>query len=297
MSLPSGGRAALLAGVFAVAVTAGLMVASNQRGGDGAAGKVGLVVAYPSTTGDAVATAAGRTVTTGDLQQLADLVSQNQQRWWNDPVHKRELLDRFALERYFVGEARRKGLHDDPGIQARMAYAAESVLIEALMTAEREAGVDDARARAWFQDHSGEFGDPKVTLTLVAFPGEDAARAALAELETGAPLESLVPRSIDEATRGANGRLGPLAASSLPAALQGPARSLPPGRIGPPVVDGGRAWLVRVDERTGTPSFEDVAPAVRLRLQADAQRDFVQRSRESLGIVVDEEALTRFEVH
>ncbi|MCK6529957.1 peptidyl-prolyl cis-trans isomerase [Myxococcota bacterium] len=296
MSTPSTGRIALLAGLFAVAVTAGLLVATGRRGGEGATGDGGLVVAYPPTSGDAVATSAGRTVTTGDLQQLADLVSQNQQRWWNDPVHKRELLDRFALERHFVGEARRKGLHEDPRVRARMAYAAESVLIEALMTAEREAGVDDVKARAWFQDHAGEFGDPKLTLTLVAFPGEDAARSALAELEAGATLESLVPRSIDEATRGTHGRLGPVAASSLPGALQGPARSLPPGRIGPPVVDGERTWIVRVEERTGTPFFEDVAPSVRLRLQADVQRDFVRRSRESLGIVVDEEALSRFEV-
>ncbi len=256
----------------------------------------GFTVGFPAATGERVGTFQGKPVTTGELQQLADIVSQNQQAWWNDPIHKDELINRWALERFFAAEAHRRGLDKDPKIQAKMAYAARSVLVDALMDQVRQGAMEEATVRQEFEAHRGEFGSPRVRIDALAFASEADAREARRRLEGGEPFSALAAKAVEGPGKEQGGSFPEGPAIDLPDPVQHLARTLTPGALSPPTPHQGRFWVARLISRSGEATFEEAAPAVKLRLGGEAQRQFVKSTKEGLDLQVDAEAFQRFQV-
>lgn len=160
------------------------------------------------------------TLTVADYQQaLLGLVAEKRRREVDqDPVKRRELLFELYAERLLAREAQRRGLDQQPEIQAQIAQSQRKILVNALVQQERAAlKLPDftALAEEYYLTHRQNYQYPeriRAAHILWKTPcacEEEAKRAqaeaTLKELRAGADFAELAKQRSDDQGSAANG--------------------------------------------------------------------------------------------
>lgn len=237
-----------------------------------------------------VATYASGKVTAEELQREANRLPPALREKFDTPDGRRELTSAMIDKRLLAGEARKRGLADDPEVRRQVEELEQRLTIQALLAAEeKQAGPPTIEElRAYYDAHQGELASPERArasriLVNVARGASEAERArararlqALADrVRRGEPFEKVAEQGEGpERTRG--GDLGFVLKGSLPDhKLSEAIFALGQPKAVSPVFDSADGYaVVQLVERTPArvPAFEEVRAEVANRLAPGRQR-------------------------
>lgn len=186
------------------------------------------------------------------------------------PEVRAALLERFLEERVLVLEARARGLLAEGATEADEREAVRRLLAEG-----PQAGlsVDEAEVAAHFEAHRQEYAvGESVSLHQVLLPTGEAAREVLAALrERPERFEELARNRSVGPEAASGGFMGVFGRGQLPTELEGPAFSLPVGRVSEVVTSPLGYHVLRVDARQS--AREPELGEVRERVRAEMTRE------------------------
>lgn len=217
---------------------------------------------------------------------------------------KRKLAEQLVELKAMAYEARRRKLDQAPEVKQRLAIQADQALANEMA---RDVGehvkVDDAEARAYYDQHKNEFDQAKASHVLIRFKGspvplkpgqkdltEEEALAKAKDLREklvkGADFAAIAKAESDDASSAANGgSLGSFARGRMVAVFEEAAFSLPIGQISEPVKSQFGYHIIKVDERT---AYDAAKPKVESKLKSEAARKAVEDVRKSVPSSLDD---------
>jgi peptidyl-prolyl cis-trans isomerase C len=240
----------------------------------------------PPEPGDqAVARVADDTVYDSDVKREAEAqgaIGAGQPLDQSSPLYRR-VLDEVIDQKLLAREAVRRGLHDDPVAQRRLAAARERILGDMLVENAVAGATNEQAVRALYADTQRlSRRSEEIRARQIVVKTEAEARALLGQITAGAPFDQLaMERSIDAATRFNGGDLDYFTLDIMPepyaAALQG---ALPGRVVGPFRTEAG--WVVlRVEDRRPEQAntLDEVRPQLVRFLTFDRIRQLLEELR------------------
>lgn len=195
----------------------------------------------------------------------------------------RQVLDEVVDQKLLAREAIRRGLHDDPAAQRRLAAARERILGDMLVENVVAGATNEQTVRALYEEQQRlTRRSEEIRARQVVARTEADARTLLGQLQAGAPFERLaMERSIDVATRFNGGDLGYFTLDIMPEAYAAALQGAVTGRVvGPFRTDVGWVVLRVEDRRPEQPNtLEEVRPQLVRFLTFDRIRQLLEELR------------------
>lgn len=204
-----------------------------------------------------------------------------------------KLIDAFLV----IREVEKTGLNQDSGLRTRFSLKRIDLFSQLHIRAEADAriGLTEEELRAEYK----RFYVPEVyALQVIAGTDQKRLEEAAAKLAAGESFDAVAERYNDVRFAKQKGVLGAGPIVDFEPPVQRAVASLPDGGVSGVLANGEAGWIIV--KRLGMkifapPPYEEVAPAIRTRLQvkrrADYLRDYVDKYRARLKITIDDAQL------
>lgn len=219
---------------------------------------------------------------------------------------KKKVAEQVAELKMLAQEARKRGVDRKPETRELIAFQTDNLLANALYRdIANSAKPDDAAARAYYDQHKGDYEQIKASHILIRFKGspvplkpnqkdltEQEALAKAQDLRkrllAGEDFAKLATAESDDSTSAAKGgSLGSFSRGNMVPAFEQAAFSLPDGQISEPVKTQFGYHLIKVEGHT-TQKFEDVQSSIEQRLKPELARKAVEDLRKQTPITLNE---------
>lgn len=219
---------------------------------------------------------------------------------------KRQMAEQIVRVKLLSKQARDLGLDQDPGLKSRIAFQNENLLAGAAYAdLVKKVNVDDASARAYFEEHKGEWEEASARHILIRFKGsqvpvregttelsEEEALAKTQEIRkklvAGGDFAALAKAESDDVGSGANGGdLGNFRRNSMVPEFEKAAFSQPVGEISEPIKTQFGYHLIKVDKREA-PAFETQRAQIEEKIKPEQARQAVENLAKSATVVMDD---------
>ncbi|MBO6542595.1 MAG: peptidylprolyl isomerase [Alphaproteobacteria bacterium] len=246
---------------------------------------------------DVVARVNGTDVRFSDLLMAEDEMGQALQGVPEEV--KFEYLLSLLIDRSIIaGEARDKGLADDPGVQRRMAYYQAKALRDVYWTQLVSARITDEAAQAFYDTQvAGAEPQEEIRARHILLATEEDAKAVKAELDGGADFEALAKERSTGPSGPEGGDLGYFTTGTMVDEFNDAAFALQAGEVSQPVKTRFGWHVIKVEDRRlqEVPAFEAVRDQVMAALAQEEGRKLMEEMRAAavIEIVGAEEASGR----
>jgi parvulin-like peptidyl-prolyl isomerase len=244
-------------------------------------------------------------ITRKEFDQLIESLPEQARAQAQGPM-KRQMAEQIARVKLLAAEARKKGLDQDPTVQARIRFQTENLLAGAAYNEyQKSAKVDEPSVRKYYDEHKGEFEKVEARHILIRFKGspvpnregkseltEEQALAKAQEirkkLAAGEDFAKLAKEESDDVGSGSNGgELGSFGHGQMVPEFDKAAFALPAGQLSEPVRTQFGYHVIRVDKHDAK-TFEEMRPQLEERMRPEAARASVEDLRKSANVVMDE---------
>lgn len=198
------------------------------------------------------------------------------------------MLAKLVRQQALVIRAQQQALDEDPAIRRKVKAAADQVMANELLHQEISKTItEQGLLDRYNKDVAGKPGPEEVHVRLIMTPTEEAAKALITELRSGADFATLAKRSSQDTTASVGGDLGYARLEGLNPEIGAVAFSLPPGQFTPfPVRSAGAWFIVKAEDRRqrGTPSFTEVREQLEQTMLREGVPDVVTRALASVTV-------------
>ncbi len=210
-----------------------------------------------------------------------------------------ELLSSLVERALLAEGARRKDLHEDPAVQARLRAAEREILAEAYLDKELRAAADEPALRKRFEDTKEslkrrQIHVQQIVLRATSSSGAEAKQAAQSKavdlysrLREGADFAELAKASSEDAvTASRGGDLGPLLEGQVDQTFFEVAVALKKGEYSRPFETSFGVHIVRAleDPEVVVPRFEEVRGKLAAEARLEAQRKVLEQLRATVKV-------------
>jgi peptidyl-prolyl cis-trans isomerase C len=116
----------------------------------------------PELAAKPLATVGDKVITLGDYAATLERMDQFERLRYQSPDRRRQLLDEIIKVELLAGEARRRGLHDDPEIKERIRQILRDEVMKKLRVELPAASdIPESEVRAYYEKNKGEFSEPE----------------------------------------------------------------------------------------------------------------------------------------
>ncbi|HLY20298.1 MAG TPA: peptidylprolyl isomerase [Bryobacteraceae bacterium] len=245
-------------------------------------------------------------ITAGEFDHMIDMIPEqyrNQMR----TTGRRQFAENIIRLKVMAQEAHRRKLEDTPAFKSQLAFQSEQLLAQQLyQNLQTTTKVDEAAARAYYEEHKSEYLQVKARHILIRAKGsavplkkdskELTEEEALAKakdirkkLVDGADFATLAKSDSDDAGSGANGGdLGTFGHGRMVPAFEQVAFSIPVGEISEPVKSQFGYHIIKVESRQEK-TFVEVRPEIERKLDAELVKKTMDDLKNSASVVMNEE--------
>ncbi|MEQ9518904.1 MAG: peptidylprolyl isomerase [Parvibaculum sp.] len=240
------------------------------------------------TDDDVVARVNGTDIRFSDLLMAEDEMAQALQGVPEEV--KFEYLLSLLIDRSIIaGEARDKGLSDDPGVQRRVAYYEAKALRDVYWTQLVSARITDEAAQAFYDEKvAGAEPQEEIRARHILVATEDEAKAVKAELDGGADFEALAKERSTGPSGPEGGDLGYFAAGTMVDEFNDAAFALQAGDVSEPVKTRFGWHVIKVEDRRvqQVPAFEVVREQIIASVAQEEGRKLMEEMRAAAAIEI-----------
>lgn len=228
-----------------------------------------------------------RTVTEGDLKQMANAVPEKFRYYYQTPEGRRQTLDYIVNIYVLAAEAEKEGLDKSPDSQKLLAFTRNDLLARMLlekMTKDAPAPTD-AEAKKYFEQNKAEFSTPEsVKLRHVLVETEKEIKDVLARLKKGDKFEDIASQVSICPSKVRGGDLDWMPRGSLVPEIEDVAYKMNKGQIeGPVKTKFGYHVLYLEDKKPGEDaSFDQVKEYIVEQLKYQKQQEQYEKIADSL---------------
>jgi len=244
-----------------------------------------------------VATWAGGSLTAGEVRdEMAKLPTASR----NDPVRKRELVDRLIANRLLFAEGTRRGYGNDPDIVRQLDALRERLVVQRMIRELRTLpAVSEEEAHRYYDENVSLYSTTRVRASHILLADEATAQSVAAEAIAHPDRFQELARdhSTDQTSAKRGGDLGMFSAGRMVPEFERAAFALPVGAISAPVKTRYGWHVIRVTERQDgeTRPFASVKTQITSLLANRKVEEHIeatlQKLRSTAGVHVDEERL------
>jgi peptidyl-prolyl cis-trans isomerase C len=178
------------------------------------------------------------------------------------------LLDQVVVSQLVLAAAEKKGLANDPEIQAMIARARDNVLRDGYVKQAIDQGTTDEKLRAAYEAMKSQpgFAIEETHAAHILVADEAEANAIIKQLQEGADFAALAKeKSTDPSAKTNGGDLGFFKRDAMVPEFAEAAFTIEPGTVGATPVKSQFGWhVIKVEERRETvPTFEEKEPELR----------------------------------
>lgn len=178
------------------------------------------------------------------------------------------LLDQVVVSQLVLAAAEKKGLANDPEIQAMIARARDNVLRDGYVKQAIDQGTTDEKLRAAYEAMKSQpgFAIEETHAAHILVADEAEANAIIKQLQEGADFATLAKeKSTDPSAKTNGGDLGFFKRDAMVPEFAEAAFTIEPGTVGATPVKSQFGWhVIKVEERRETvPTFEEKEPELR----------------------------------
>ena len=200
---------------------------------------------------------------------------------------RRQFADNVVRLKTMALEAKRRKLEDTPAFKDQLAFQTEQILAQQLyQNLQQTTKVDEAAARAYYDEHKSEYMQVKARHILIRGKGsavplkkdakeltdEEAlakAKEVRKKIVDGGDFAAIAKAESDDAGSGANGGdLGTFGHGRMVPAFEQTAFTIPVGEISEPVKSQFGYHIIKVESRQEK-TFQEVRPEIERKLEAD----------------------------
>ena len=251
-----------------------------------------------------VLTVGDEKITAAEMEHLVEMIPE-QYRAQARSTGRRQFADNVARLKVMAQEARRRKLDQTPAFKDQLAFSSEQLLAQTLykdMLSNTK--VDDASARAYYDQHKADYEQVKARHILIRFKGspvparsgqkeltEEEALAKAQEIRKklvdGADFATLAKAESDDVGSGANGGdLGLFGHGRMVPAFEQSAFSQPVGQISEPVKSQFGYHIIKVEQRQDK-SFDEARSEIDKKLPPEIAQKTMQQLQTSANVVMD----------
>lgn len=188
---------------------------------------------------------------------------------------KEELIRRELLAQ----EAKKSGLDKKPEVIARMDVARQGILVGGFINNWMKANpVSDASVRAEYDRRVKEMSGTEYKVRHIQVEKEEAAKAIIAKLQSGAKFEDLAKESVDAGSKDNGGDIGWVAPAGLPPAMGEALAKLEKGKFHAlPIQSNFGYHVVKLEDsrQAVPPKYEEVQGNLRQGLEQQALSKYI----------------------
>jgi peptidyl-prolyl cis-trans isomerase C len=228
-----------------------------------------------------------RTVTEGDLKQMANAVPEKFRYYYQTPEGRRQTLDYIVNIYVLAAEAEKEGLDKSPDSQKLLAFTRNDLLARMLlekMTKDAPAPTD-AEAKKYFEQNKAEFSTPEsAKLRHILVETEKEIKDVLARLKKGDKFEDIATQVSICPSKVRGGDLDWMPRGSLVPEIEDVAYKMNKGQIeGPVKTKFGYHVLYLEDKKPGEDaSFDQVKDYIVEQLKYQKQQEQYEKIADSL---------------
>ncbi len=240
-----------------------------------------------------VATINGKQIT---AKEAADLISslpaQDRKRYEGNLA---QLVQQIFTEDQIAAEALKQNLDQKPPYKQQLLLSRDNILAQAYLHSLTESPTAAANAKQYYDAHSADFDQVKVSGILVAFnqPGTPANSAASTRSEPDAQAKALDlekrikaggdfaalarTESDQQSSASKGGDMGSfvMADQNVPSDIKDTLAKLQPGQVSEPIRAGGGFFILKLDTRTRL-AFDQVKPSLVQKMELDKYKIHVE---------------------
>jgi hypothetical protein len=252
-----------------------------------------------------VATIGGKQITAKQaLELLKPLPPQERKRF---EANLQPVLQQLYMENQIADQASKMNLDQQSPWKEQLQLARANILTQAYVEKMSNGAGGAADPKQYYDTHSAEFDQAKVSGILVAFspPGTPASNTSTARTEaqaeekandlerkikSGADLATLARAESDNQQSAARGgELGTFLVSDpgIPADIKGAVAKLQPGQVSEPVRVSGGLYILKLDSRTHLP-FEQVRAGITQKLQNEKSQSILNQERDKYKVQIQD---------
>ena len=196
------------------------------------------------------------------------------------------LRDHMVLQELLWQEAVKRGLANEPRVQAALVMAARDVLANAVLEAATGRRSDPVAVKAYYDAHPEHFKRPQVHARHILVPDEQGARDALAKVKGGtsfADVARTVSRDPGSAENG--GDLGWFERGTMVPEFEAAAFGAAPGALVGPVKSQFGWHVLEILGARDTVPLEEVREGIEEKLRDEARTTWIEELRSRATIV------------
>lgn len=218
---------------------------------------------------------------------------------------RKQFAEEIIKIRLLAKEGRKQKLDQAAKYKAQVAFQSDNLLAGAtFQQMSSSAPVDEKAARAWFDQHKGEYERLKVRHILVRMKGSQApmqpgskdlteeealakARELRKKIADGGDFAELAKTESDDPGSGQNGGdLGTVRRGSMVPSFEQAAFALPVGQVSEPVKTNFGYHLIKVEQKED-PKFEDQRAEIERRMRPEMAQKAVEEMRQKTVVTFD----------
>ena len=236
-----------------------------------------------------VARVDGQEIHASDLAEAAQALPQDM-RGMPPAVIMPMLIDQLVDRKAISLLARQRKFADDPGVLRAVARAADQAMQNALLQKEISPLITDAALQARYdRDFAGKPGETEVHARHILVPDEADAKAAIAEIKTGADFATVAKARSKDPGSADGGDLGFFIQGDMVPEFAAVAFALKPGEISQTPVKSQFGWhVIKVEERrqAAPASFEEMHDQIRQTAIQEGIQGIVKIAKTGLKIEI-----------
>ncbi len=262
-----------------------------------------------ASDGPAVAQVGTYKITTGDLKARLQETPAAYQQYVTSAEGRRQFLNLLIREKVLLSEAEKLGITKDPAYKAavekfkvewkrRLQEYEETLQVESTIRRLRtkELAASDTDVEKYFGDHRNDYEKPVELLAAhILTSSEPEAQAALNRVKGGEAFDKIAREvSKDPATAIRGGKLSPFHRGMLVPEFEDAAYKLKLGEISGVVKSQFGFHIIKKlgEKQLPARSFPDVKEEIRQKLERDKFNQWVTAKQSTLGVKVDDQAMS-----
>lgn len=246
-------------------------------------------------------------LTAAQVDYILQAYPESQRVFVNGPG-RAQFIDQLVRVLLLSQEGKRRKLNETEIYQNQLMYSAAGILAAHTdEDARRQARGDEAALKAYYEAHKSEWEEVHARHILIRTHGSAVslapgqkdisdekglakAREIRQKILQGADFAELArTESADTASNSKGGDLGFLKRGQTVPTFDEAAFALPIGELSLPVKSAYGYHIIRVEERRPTRSFEELRPEIEKTIANQASRNFVEKLKADVKIVIDPE--------
>jgi peptidyl-prolyl cis-trans isomerase C len=237
-----------------------------------------------------VAWVEGKPVTQTELEDAAKTSSPYGVKILENPVARRQLLDRLIETRILAADGAQRGYDQDAAFKERVEAARAKILAQVATDRAVEGKLNDAAIAAYFAAHKERYGSREVKVAHIVLPDAAKAKAVLALAKApGADFAALAKQHGTGPGAKSGGEIGWIGRGRMIPEFETAAFATPKGEVAKEVVRTTFGYhVIKVEDVRGRDDaqLEDVKQRVREDLEHDVRAAYVAELKAKAKVVV-----------